>query len=434
MSVQGSRPRRKGPRLTAPVALAALGSLVFLAACTAPVTGPTGEGPSGAASSKAAPGAASVPASAAASQGAQTFDGQGEAGADGGGEPQPPGPPGARVDVPYQSKIDVKPADGWAFKDCAAVRKQLGTQLAKVRTEVLRLTACTAAGFTLNSEHYSSDLEPFTLVVDAASGPVDVTWQFRVALASPEPPAAPKEAEYPFPFTAGTVARIPFSDLGITCTECADGMRVRVDGVEPAGAGAEASSTHLLVSPSSPSAQRVVVSYSLGDDSGQFAESITLAVNFAAPAKRPIASGDIVLPLAGDAAVSVNVADYLAPIDGRKWSVASCGDPSRGTVTCARSGKLRYVPHKGAHLGGGGDRVIDQFSYTVRTEDGALDTASVTLVPADSPLLSSGLRSDGVPLGTEARTGFVPSKPDPPQQPATNRFLGIQDLLKGVGA
>lgn len=345
--------------------------------------------------------------------------------------PTDPGPGGAVLEVPYQDSLQVEPAAGWEFTDCAAVRRAVTTSTAKVGDEAVRVGECAKDGFTLISERYSVELKPFRLRVPARSAGVELDWDYQVQLDAPEPAAADKEVTLGYPGTAGAPLRVPYSDLGITCTECRAGVSIKVTGVDPAGASAVASSTHLVISPADARPGTVTVRFALADDTGEFGADSTLTARFAPQGASPLGAAHAVVVLPGDKALPIDVRELLAPEPAERITVDACGKPSAGKLTCARSGKLRYTPN--AAPGAGGDLLLDQFSYTVSTPEGGLATGSISVVSASSTLASSQVQAGGAP-GAAVQTAYVPPAPPAQQGPATDRLRQVKRLLKDVGA
>ncbi|MGO2660671.1 hypothetical protein [Mycetocola reblochoni] len=343
-------------------------------------------------------------------------------------QPAPSGPGGALIDVPYRGSAEVAPAASWRFDDCAAMERAFASAAVDVNDEVLRLTACAPDGITVVSDLYDPDQPELSLPVSVTDGDVGMVLHYRVRLAPPEPPAFAVDAlAYDHPIAAGSRALVPVSDLGLGCATCDGGVRLRVDEVSPEGAAASASATHLVVVPSGTGRETVTVRLSAADDSEQWSEPLTLAVRFVPEGDDPVQAAHVVRVLDGTSA-RVQLGDLVGS-EG-EWSLIGCGDAMHGRVVCGRDGTIDYVPDAGAATGGG-DRVLDQFSYHVATPGGDQDSGSVTLVApggtlAQRPVASTGAADDaGV-----ARTLVVPA--DPPDDDAAARQPSRFDAVLGV--
>src|SRR3546814_420648 len=130
------------------------------------------------------------------------------------------------VEVPYLGTLDVQPAEGWQFGDCAPL--VAATPM---------VTACSPAAFTVAAPTFDPDAQPVRVSVPLVSGETRLTVDYIIRLAPPAEPDAP-DSEVPLPVPAGSRVLVPLSDLGMECGLCTPGTAsVEVEGVDPAGAG-----------------------------------------------------------------------------------------------------------------------------------------------------------------------------------------------------
>lgn len=325
------------------------------------------------------------------------------------------------VAIPYLGEVQAKPAEGWSFTDCASVLA--ATPLA---------TACEPQGITFTAPAYDPDAATLIIPVSLGNGALAITVDYFVRMAPPPVPTLPK-GPYAYPFAAGSHVLIPFSDLGIECTVCREGMVVEVDSVSPRSAGrASATATHLVFSASPEFVGTAEVSIVVLDDFGQHSAAASLDLAFYRPGSVTLAASHVYRPFEASGPTLVDLSELAAASRDGELRLLGCGPAVHGTVVCSPEGVAEYHPTAASSL--------DQFSFHYATEAGEQATGSVTLV-APAATADAGLPSEGfVPSAGGGKKGppspLVPRTPPP--EGTAEQTPGLFDpfvrLLNGVGA
>lgn len=289
--------------------------------------------------------------------------------------PQPPSP--ADVEIPYLGDAAIEPAPPWLIADCAAVAAASPL-----------VTGCDATRVTLVAPEYDPDAEVQVIPVALTNGAVSTTVGYRVTLMGPDVPAV-RPAEAPWPVAAGSLFRVPISDLGIECEVCAAGGRLEALEVKPTSAGAAwATPTHLVFRASAGYSGEAEIGYRFADDYGTWSAGAAVHAAVYPPSVDPLVTFDLVVPTAADGTASVELSTLVASIADEEVLLVGCGAAMHGRVACDED----VASYSGA------PGVPDQFSVQFAA-GGEQATASVTLVPE----------------GSERRTGPAAIAPPPDQ-------------------
>lgn len=299
--------------------------------------------------------------------------------------PQPPSP--ADVEIPYLGDASIEPAPPWRIADCAAV--QAASPL---------VTGCDATRATLAAPEYDPDAGTVVIPVVLTNDAVSTTVGYRVRLVGPDTPTA-RPAAPAWPVAAGTLLRVPVSELGLECVVCGEGGRLEALGVEPAAAGSVwATATHLVFRSSAAYSGPAEIGFRFADDYGTWSAGATVhaAVYRAA---EPLVTMDLVAPVAADGTAIVELSELVTSIGGGDVVLVGCGAAMHGRVACDAE-LAAYSAQPG---------LVDQFSVQFAA-DGEQATASVTLVPEGFE------RAEGAAAAGTAQTRVAPAAPAPPAE------------------
>lgn len=317
------------------------------------------------------------------------------------------------VDVPYRSTADVAPAQGWTIADCGAITAPAGIAI-----------ACEPSKLTFAAPDYDPELPRQDVPVTLTTGTTTLTVVYSVGLAPPEPPALESTA-YPVPFAQGSRVLIPLSDLHVACTLCSAEGRTRVEAVavSPRRAGTlGVSSTHLELAAAPDFTGEAELSVRVVDDLGNASETATLTVSVYPTGPSTLLAQHAVVEAERDGSTTIDLASLVASSDPDETPIVTgCGAAIRGTALCAGDGTAEFRSS---------DAPVDQFSFTVVTEDGEQAVGSVTVVVAglaDAPL-PGPLRADAA---SESRV-IVPSRipvedPPAPEPSPFDALIGLLD-------
>lgn len=328
----------------------------------------------------------------------------------------PPAPDAALVGIPYLGTTTIDIGPPWRIADCAV-------PLAATALVV----GCDEQSVTLAAPTYDPEAGTVSLGIPLTDGRITTTAAYRIALEPPSTPTAAPGTELR-PVRAGTLLRLPLSELGVECEVCSGtGGRLSAITVHPADAGSLwATPTHLVFRAAADARGPAELVYRFADDFGAWSADASVPVSILAPADRPLATSDLVVELdAGAASVDLNRLAF--PLDGGEVVIVGCGDPIRGQVTCAADGSAEYR----------GDGGIDQFAFQVATAEGGRAFGSVTLVPAGTEAPAVGTAPIAAP--EQGKTGvavLVPPAPpsDDHASDSTGLLTPLLDVLDRVGA
>jgi hypothetical protein len=279
------------------------------------------------------------------------------------------------VEVPYLGTLDVQPAEGWQFADCAPLLA--ATPL---------VTACSPAAFTVAAPVFDPAAEPVRVSVPLVNGETRLTVDYVIRLAPPAEPDAP-DTEVPLPVPAGSRVLVPLSDLGMECGLCTPGTAsVEVEGVDPSSAGqAWVTGAHVVFAASAGASGEASVALRLVDDLGRHTKIALMTVHVSAPEDTPLHGLHVSRPMpaeplvlsAGDLAFAMPRTPELGVVD--------CGPAITGAVSCTPDGDITYVPAAGA--------TSDQFSVQLMAPDGRQALTSVTLTAPETAAAAGSLAS-----------------------------------------
>lgn len=307
-----------------------------------------------------------------------------------------PGPSSpADVEIPYLGDAAIEPSPPWQIADC-------GPAFAAGPI----VTACDPSRISVAAPEYDPEAGTTVIRVPLSNGVVSTTVGYRIRLAGPETPTA-RPAELARPVAAGSLLRVPVSELGLECAVCGDGGRLEALEVEPAIAGSVwATPTHLVFWAASGYTGPAEVGYRFADDYGSWSAGAKLDAAVYRSAGPPLVTLDLIATTAADGTAIVDLASLAASIptaggDGTDAEAASeelvlvgCGAALHGRVACDAD--------TAAYAGPPG--TTDQFAVQFAA-GGEQATASVTLVPEGSELAEPGPAStapgdqrDGVPV------------------------------------
>ncbi|RWZ68327.1 hypothetical protein ELQ92_03660 [Labedella populi] len=308
----------------------------------------------------------------------------------------------AVVDIPYRSTADIAPAAGWTIADCGAVSAPHGIRI-----------ACEPEKLTFAAPEYDPELPRQDVPVALTTGSTTITVVYSVGLAPPEPPALESRA-YPVPFAQGARVLVPLSDLGIVCTLCsAEGdSRIEAVGVSPRRAGElGVTPTHLEFAAAPDFTGEAELTVRVIDDLDHASEAATLTIAVYPTGPSTLLALHSVVEAERDGTTTVDLHSLVASSDPDAVPVfAACGAAVAGTAICPGDGSAEFRS-SGAP--------VDQFSFTVLTEDGEQAVGSVTVVTpglADAPLpgpITAKARSESRVIVPTRVPVEEPPRPDP---------------------
>ncbi|MDR5698428.1 hypothetical protein [Agromyces aerolatus] len=297
--------------------------------------------------------------------------------------PQPASP--ADVEIPYLGETSIEPAPPWRIADCAAVA---------AASPLVR--GCDPTRITLAAGAYDPEAGTVVLEVALTNDAVSTTVGYRVRLAGPEVPTA-RPAATTWPVAAGSLLRLPVSELGVECAVCADGGRLEAIAVKPAEAGSVwATPTHLVFRAAAGYTGPAEVGVRFADDFGTWSAGATVHAAVYRPAAEPLVTFDLIAPVGADGTASVDLSTLAVSVAGDDVVLVGCGPAMHGRVACdGDEAVYTAVPGR-----------VDQFSVQFAA-GGEQATASVTLVPEDLA------ETEGEPAEGSARPGRPASGPVP---------------------
>ena len=330
-----------------------------------------------------------------------------------------PGP--SVVGVPFEGSIDVSPAAGWEFIDCAGLREA-----------VPLVTACGADGFTAAAPEYDPEAEPYrvNVALRGPDGPTEIPYLVRL-----EPPAPPTgtDTTIDLPVPAGAPTLIPFTALGLDCERCTPGTAsIEVAGVDPeASAAATVTGTHLVVVPHADTRGESYVHLRLVDDMQQVSKQFIVTLSVGNPDRislRPLHRA--VGPMNHDESRSdegpleFDVDQLVTQLDGTRSDIisVSCSLPLHGAALCSPEGRITYTPAVTAE----GEWLRDQFSVRATDAEGREALASVTVMEASASLVPATGRDE---MSVEVAVPFVDVEPSSVSG-ATAGFTTLMDALE----
>lgn len=325
------------------------------------------------------------------------------------------------VEVPLQSTLEVRPAEGWSFADCDTLLS--ASEL---------VTNCSPAGFVVTGPAYDADIEPVRVPVLLQSGSRTLTVDYVIRLALPAPPTAP-DTKIDLPLAAGAVSLIPLSELGLECGLCSAGVsKIEVRGSAPAAAGvASVTGTHLVFAAAPDARGPVEVDIHVTDDIGTRSNTIRVTVYLSAGPETTFHGLHLVQ---APGAVELSAAQLLASERPDELIIAGCESPLRGTVMCTPDGSITYTPPAGDTASGMGAassaEAADQFAVRIVSDGGRQTLTSVTLLPSSDAALAAG-------AGSREATLML-SLPTPPpeigEQAAGGVTSGFSKIMNALGA
>ncbi|MRG61349.1 hypothetical protein GE115_15945 [Agromyces sp. CFH 90414] len=280
--------------------------------------------------------------------------------------PEPGSSSAAVIEIPYLEPATIEPAPPWRIADCAGPRAASPL-----------VTACDETRIELAAPDFDPEAGETVLPVVLTDGTVSMTVGYRVSLAAPPAPEVAPSANVR-PVASGSLLRVPFSDLGASCTRCGDGAGLVAVGVEPTAAGSVwATPTHLVFRAASSFDGAAEVGFRVVDEFGT-ATSGKLPVGVYR-AGVPLIALDVYAALDASGAAEIDLLALVTSIAGDDVVLVGCGATLHGAVACGADGTARYA----------GPGSIDQFGFQVAA-GGEQAAGSVTLVPAGSELPGSG--------------------------------------------
>jgi hypothetical protein len=317
------------------------------------------------------------------------------------------------VDIPYRSTADVAPAQGWTIADCGAIAAPAGIGI-----------TCEPAKLTFSAPDYDPELPRQDVPVILTTGTTTLTVVYSVGLAPPEPPTF-KSNVYPVPFAQGSRILIPLSDLTVSCILCSaeGGTRVEAVGVSPRRAGTlGVTSTHLELAAAPDFTGEAELNVRVVDDLGHSSETAALTVSVYPTGPSTLLAQHTVVEAERDGTTAIDLSSLVASSDPDETPVVTgCGAAIRGTAICAGDGTAEFRAS---------DAPVDQFSFTVVTEDGEQAVGSVTVVVAglaDAPL-PGPLSADAAPESRMIVPSRVPVEEQPAPEPSPfDDLIGLLD-------
>lgn len=326
------------------------------------------------------------------------------------------------VEVPLESSLEVRPAAGWSFSDCGALREASDF-----------VTQCAADGFTVTGPAYDHAIAPVRVSVPMRSASASLTVDYLIRLADPTPPDAP-DTTIDLPLLPGAVSLIPLSDLGLDCGLCSEGVAtIEVRKVEPESAGiARVTGSHLVFSAAPQAQGSAEVSLRVQDDLEHPSNTFIVTLHVSNAEHAPLVGLHLSRP-AGAMTISAEELVFSpGEVDRNEALVlADCGPAMHGTVTCLPGGEVRYEPPRYASAEA---PVADQFSLRLVAGDGRQALASVTLAASDAESVSAPL----VPASGLTRAKLEMTLPEPPPEEdeaaASGVTKGFTELMDSLGA
>ncbi|RWZ53113.1 hypothetical protein ELQ90_04095 [Labedella phragmitis] len=321
------------------------------------------------------------------------------------------------VDIPYRSTADVAPAQGWTIADCGAITAPAGIGV-----------ACEPSKLTFSAPDYDPELPRQDVAVTLTTGTTTLAVVYSVGLAPPEPPALASTV-YPVPFAQGSRVLVPLSDLRVACTLCsAEGeTRIEAVGVSPRRAGTlGVTSTHLELAAAPDFTGEAELNVRVMDDLGHPSETATLTVSVYPTGPSTLLAQHTVVEAERDGSTTIDLASLVASSDPDETPIVTgCGAAVRGTAVCAGEGTAEFRAS---------DAPVDQFSFTVVTEDGEHAVGSVTVVAAglaDAPL-PGPLTADAAPESRVIVPSRIPVEDPPAPEPSPfDALIGLLDRASG---
>jgi hypothetical protein len=317
------------------------------------------------------------------------------------------------VDIPYRSTADVAPAPGWTIADCGAIAAPTGIAI-----------TCEPSKLTFSAPDFDPELPRQDVPVTLTTGSTTLTVVYSVGLAPPEPPVLESGA-YPVPFAQGSRVLIPLSDLHVACLRCSvdGGTRVEAVGVSPRRAGTlGVTPTHVELAAAPDFTGEAELSVRVVDDLGHSSETATLTVSVYPTGPSMLLAQHTVVEAERDGSTTIDLASLVASSDpDQSPIVTGCGAAVRGTAICAGDGTAEFRSS---------DAPVDQFSFTVVTEDGEQAVGSVTVVVtglADAPL-PGPLRAEAAPESRVIVPARIPVEDPPAPDPSPfDALIGLLD-------
>jgi hypothetical protein len=301
--------------------------------------------------------------------------------------PQPASP--ADVEIPYLGESSIEPAPPWRVADCAAV-----TAASPL------VTGCDPTRITLAAPEYDPGAGTVVLQVALTNDAVSTTVGYRVRLAGPEVPALHPDAAA-WPLAAGSLLRLPISELGVECEVCAGGGRLEAIGVKPASAGSVwATPTHLVFRAATGYTGEAEIGVRFADDFGTWSPGGTVRAAVYQPIGDPLVTFDLIAPIAADGTATIDLSTLVASIGDDEVVLVGCGAAMHGRVACdGEAAAYTAVPG-----------LADQFAVQFAA-GGEQATGSVTLVPAGSEASTDAASTEGAARPGLPAAGPVPIAP-----------------------
>lgn len=323
---------------------------------------------------------------------------------------QHPGP--SVVDVPLESSLEVRPANGWQFTSC-------DTLLAATPL----VTACSPQGFTVHGPAYDAAIKPVRVTMQLQHGSTQLTIDYIIRLSTPPPAEAP-DTTLPLPLPAGAVSLIPLSLLDINCGLCSPHQAsIEVVGIDPSDAGeARVTAGHLVLTPAANTRGLLSVDLRVHDDLATASRVFRVNARVIAPGATPIIGFHLQRPVAS---LELSVNDLALQLgETAPLTILRCDPAVHGSVHCTQNGKIRYEP---AAAAADSEAPEDQFAVVLLAADGRAALASVTL-SGTAPRVAPAIGGHTAPLA------FRPSSPPPGESDAeisgvTTAFTAMMDAI-----
>lgn len=315
------------------------------------------------------------------------------------------GPSPVHVAIPYLGTLELSPAQGWFYTDCAS--SVAATPL---------LTTCDAENMVFTSTEYEHDADPVVVPVGMTDGAVTLVVEYFVSL---EPPPAPafQNTIIDAPVYAGATTLIPFSELLLDCLVCDAGVAVELVSIDPADQGIQAgiADMHLVIHAPESFRGTAQIQVRFRDDFGQWSTVSGVEVYVVPAPAQPIVALHTVVPMPTETDEIPLLQQVFAAGDTEPDEVTllGCGRPMHGTLLCSPDGIAEYVPEQTDEAAGDAPPApIDQFAYWVRSSDGVISSGSVTFTTGEVPAhgLASAARIPD-PESEGVVTSIVPRVP-----------------------
>jgi len=318
----------------------------------------------------------------------------------------PAGAGSGDVAIPYLGSTTIDVAAPWRITDCG-----VPSQASPL------VVGCDERSVSLAAPEYDPDASTVVVPVPLTDGRITTVAEYRVSLEPPETPNV-DPGRTVRPTAAGTVLRLPISELGVECAVCDAGGRLRAVAVHPAQAGSLwATPTHLVFRAAEGYTGPAELVYRFADDYGAWSPEGVLQASVLRPRGAPLVTTDVVVALdEGGAALSL---DRLAFVLGDDELVlVGCGTAIRGQLRCEADGTITYQ----------GDGAADQFAVQLASAGGDQALASVTLVPAEA---TTGTDAEAATL----RPGTAPiAKPEQGKQGVASAIVPRRPVEDHTGA